>query len=163
MARGGKEKLTAAELIEAAERFGGNISAVARYLNVSRTTVYRYIQQYVTVEEAFDNEKEVTLDYAEGTLIQFMEGRRVVKIDGQRREQVVEERHQLDAIKWFLATQGKERGYTKRVEQTGKDGKDLSQPQVHYYLPEVDETQMPEEDWERIEEIKAAQKNGHEE
>jgi len=29
------------------------------------------------------------------------------------------------AIEFFLSTKGKERGYVKRIEQTGKDGKDL--------------------------------------
>jgi hypothetical protein len=36
----------------------------------------------------------------------------------------------LDALKFFLSTKGKDRGYSKRIEATGKGGAPLQPPVV---------------------------------
>lgn len=82
----------------------GNLTAVARQLNCSRTTLYRYVTQHPTVEAALAEARETMLDNAESMLYKKV-------LDGD-----------VTSLIFFLKTQGKSRGYVERVEQTGKDG-----------------------------------------
>lgn len=106
------EQYKAEQIINAITKTRGNKAAAARALKCSRNTIDRYIATYATVREAYDEVNETTLDVSESLLTQFMEGR----IEKQTT------REQLDALKFYLRTKGKERGYTERSEVTGKDG-----------------------------------------
>jgi len=110
----GKQQYKAEELIEAARKTGGNKAAAARLLGCTRQTVDLYCNRYVTVKQAFDDERETMVDWAESGL----------------RDAVITTKAPW-AIKFILRTLGKDRGYTERVEQeiTGADGGPLT---VHY-------------------------------
>lgn len=101
------EKYTAAQMIEALRASGGVIAAAARMLGCSRNTVKRYIRTYVTVEEVFEEENETSLDTAEEALLDYVRG----ELDG------LDLKTRLQAIKFFLSTKGKDRGYTKKQER----------------------------------------------
>lgn len=111
---GRKPKFKAAEVIEAIRRANGVLAQAARILDCHRTTVHDYVNRYATVKEAYENANEVSLDLGESVLSAFMKG----NIKGQST------REQLDATKFFLATKGKTRGYTKRTENevSGAEG-----------------------------------------
>lgn len=101
----GKQKYTSEELIAAAEATGGNKSAVARQLNCDRQTVQNYCNRYITVNRAFEQERQKMVDWAESGL----------------RDAVIDDKEPW-AIKFTLATLGKDRGYVPKVEteQVGK-------------------------------------------
>ena len=83
---------------------GGIVSTVARRLNCSRTTVYKAINEYATVQQALDDEREGMKDMAEGEMYK--------KIKGGDTTMII----------LYLKTQAKDRGYVERQEWTGKDG-----------------------------------------
>jgi len=118
----GKQKYTAEELIAAAQATGGNKSAVARKLNCDRQTVQNYCNRYVTVDRAFEQERQKMIDWAESGL----------------RDAVITHKEPW-AIKFTLATIGKDRGYTeeKRVDLTSK-GEQIPGPVI--FLPAVDQS-----------------------
>lgn len=101
------KKFTAAEVIKAIEGSKGIISQAARKLGCTRQTVYNYVENYVTVKEALENEREDLLDFVEGKLLGEINN------------------GNMTAIIFYLKTQGKSRGYVERQEVTGAGGKDL--------------------------------------
>jgi hypothetical protein len=86
---------------------GGNLSAIARRLNVTRATVYNYANRWKTVEDAIEEEKQGMLDFTENQLFKQVQAGNIT------------------AIIFTLKTLGKNRGYVERQEITGKDGTDL--------------------------------------
>ena len=98
------EKYTTAQIIEALREKHGNMAAAARFLNCSRNTISRYIEQYPTVKAVADEERETLIDFAENQLFQQVK-------DGN-----------ITAIIFTLKTIGKSRGYVERQEVTGADG-----------------------------------------
>jgi len=98
------EKYTTAQIIEALREKHGNMAAAARFLNCSRNTISRYIEQYPTVKSVADEERETLIDFAENQLFQQVK-------DGN-----------ITAIIFTLKTIGKSRGYVERQEVTGADG-----------------------------------------
>lgn len=83
---------------------GGNISAIARRIDVWRRTVYLYQEKWPEVKEAIEEEREALLDFAESQLFKQIKSGNIA------------------AIIFTLKTRGKERGYVERQEFTGKDG-----------------------------------------
>jgi hypothetical protein len=61
-------KPTAQQLIDAIKKSKGNVSAVARAYDVSRTTVYAWMNSYSTVLQALEDERETMVDIAESAL-----------------------------------------------------------------------------------------------
>jgi hypothetical protein len=100
---------TAEQFINAIPGTGGIISAIARKAECDWHTAKKYCTEYATVKRVYDAEKEGVLDLAEAKLIEAIK-------DGD-----------LPAIKFYLTTQGKDRGYTERhqMEHTGKDGGEI--------------------------------------
>ena len=94
----------AEQIIQAVEAAGGNLTLAAKMLKCSRTTVYNYANKFVTVQAAIDEQREVSLDFAENTLMSLIREKNVA------------------ATIFFLKTRGKERGYIERSEITGPDG-----------------------------------------
>ena len=92
------------DFIKAIPGTGGIIKNIAEAVGCSRTTVYKALEDYVTVKAAYEEETETFLDAAEERLAEkVMEG-------------------SMDAIKFYLRTKGRTRGYGDRLEHTGKDG-----------------------------------------
>src|SRR5512146_1894378 len=95
---------TCEQVIESVRKNHGMLAAVARDLGVTRQTVYRYVNNYATIKDAVDDEREIWIDFAEHELIKAIQ------------------KGNIQAIMFFLKTVGKVRGYVERSEITGKDG-----------------------------------------
>jgi transposase-like protein len=57
------------DILAAIEGSNGNVSIVARKLSVSRQTIYSYLKQYRTAQEALDDERAKIADVIESTLM----------------------------------------------------------------------------------------------
>ena len=108
-------KYTAQQMIDALTATSGNKSAAATAIGCSRNTIDRYIREYATVGQVYEELTVGSIDDAESVLHQFMRG----EIEGQS------PREQLDAAKYLLSTIGKSRGYTKRNEVEHSGGVDI--------------------------------------
>ena len=95
------------DLVEAIQKYNGNISAVARAFKVNRSTIYSDIEKRPELKELIQDERETMLDDAESEL----------------NKQV--KRGNTTALLFFLKTQGKRRGYVERQEVTGADGQSI--------------------------------------
>ena len=96
-------KCTPVQVSEALLASDGNLTAAATKLGVTRQGVYDYIDRY-KLQDVLDQSREKMADEAVGQL------HRLVR-DGN-----------LGAVIFYLKTQAKSRGYTERIETTGKDG-----------------------------------------
>lgn len=92
------KRYTAAQMIAAIQQAKGNVSAVARALGTSRQTVLNYANEYTTVKQALDDEREAMIDTAESAL-------HAAILDKQGW-----------AVCFTLKTLGKSRGYIERHE-----------------------------------------------
>lgn len=99
------KRYTAAQMITAIQQAKGNISAAARALGTSRQTVLNYADEYSTVKQALEDEREAMIDTAESAL-------HAAILDKQGW-----------AVCFTLKTLGKSRGYVERQEITGADGR----------------------------------------
>lgn len=96
-----KRKLSVAS-VEAALRANAGIqTAAASALGVHRNTVCRYVQRYHKLREALDEVRQENLDVVESKLMKAIA------------------QDEPWAIKLYLMTQGKDRGYTYSSEITG--------------------------------------------
>ena len=109
--KGRPVKCTAEQVTEALLSSDGNLTAAADKLGVVRTVVYNYIDRY-GLQEVLDQAREKMGDEAVGQL------HRLVR-DGN-----------LGAVIFYLKTQHKIRGYTERIETTGKDGEAIEYRQI---------------------------------
>lgn len=106
-----KRKPKTAELVEKIAEAKGNISAVARAYSVSRRTVYGWIAESATAQQALADERETMVDTAESILY------RRVAVD-----------QDMTAVAYVLNNmrEAKARGWGPRQEHTGADGDALT-------------------------------------
>ena len=104
-------KCTPVQVSEALLASDGNLTAAATKLGVTRQGVYDYIDRY-KLQDVLDQSREKMADEAVGQL------HRLVR-DGT-----------LGAVIFYLKTQAKSRGYTERIETTGKDGDAIEVRQI---------------------------------
>ena len=97
------EKYTAQQVIDALEESKGIIAVASRKLGCTRATVYRYLKNYSTVKQAYDDANETNIDFVENKLMKAID-------DGN-----------ITAMIFFLKTKAKHRGYVERQE-IGHDG-----------------------------------------
>ena len=100
----GKDLYTASQFIEAIKGSGGIISTIAKRVGCEWHTAKKYIEQYSTVKQAYINETEAVTDMAEIALINSIKN------------------SDAWAVKYYLSTKGKDRGYVERQELTGAEG-----------------------------------------
>ena len=95
---------TAKQVCDAIRQGNGMVSVAARILSVDRTTVYRYINKYVSVKQALDDARAELLDMTESKLFEAVKGGNV------------------PAIMFVMKTIGKDRGYVERsqLEMSGE-------------------------------------------
>ena len=93
--------------VEKALTKSGTITGAAQILQCQRSTIYNYIEKYPELENAIADAREKLLDLAETALMSN-----------------IQDKHP-SSVFFYLKTMGKERGYVERVENTGKDGKDI--------------------------------------
>lgn len=107
-------KITAELLITLIDERRGNVASVARALGVTRTTTYKHIARYPTVQQALEDARETMLDNAESVLYKKV-------LEGSTAELI-----------FFLKTQGWRRGWTERVEHSGPGGGPIPITAVDY-------------------------------
>lgn len=95
---------TDAQIINAIRGSRGIVSAAAASLGCSRQTIHSRINSSEEVRQAYEEEREDAIDHVEGKLFQKID-------DGD-----------FGAIKFFLRSRGKERGYglNQQVEASGE-------------------------------------------
>jgi hypothetical protein len=103
-----------AHVAEALRTSGGVISGAAQILaqaygDCTPQTVRNYIARHPQLRVAVDEAVEFNLDIAETKLIALMSAKRP----------------DINAVKFYLETKGKQRGYTRRQEITGAGGKPI--------------------------------------
>ena len=97
-------KATEQEFLEALIKHSGLYSRVAKELDVSRQAVRDRVESNPHIKELVEELTEVNLDEAEGELQKIISGKKInigVK---------------FSAIKFFLSTKGKKRGYVEKTE-----------------------------------------------
>jgi len=100
----GKRRFKTAQIIEAIEMAGGNLTQASRLLKCNRNTIYKYINDFPTVKETYERVNEETIDFVEDKLMdQIKKGN-------------------ITAIIFYLKTKAKHRGYVERQEYQ-HDGK----------------------------------------
>lgn len=94
----------AQQFIDAIENSGGIISTIAVRVGCDWDTAKKHIENTPAIKQAYANETERVTDLAEANLIGAIQGK------------------EAWAIKYYLSTKGKHRGYVERQEVTGADG-----------------------------------------
>lgn len=88
------------QIIDALEKTGGNQAAAARALDCSRNTIRNRINSSEEVKEAYDSVNEANLDRAENELMELVQS------------------GDFKAIKFYLRTKGRKRGYGDKMDIT---------------------------------------------
>ncbi|OHV87921.1 hypothetical protein ORS3428_03850 [Mesorhizobium sp. ORS 3428] len=91
-------------MVDALRAHAGIKTAAAAALKVGKTTLYAFLKAHPNVMEAAADVDEEILDIAESQVVKAIR-------EGD-----------LPTVRWFLELKGKDRGYVRRVENTGKDG-----------------------------------------
>lgn len=103
-----RNELVADNVIKMIHEKSGNVSNVAKFFQLSRQTMHKYINDHPTVQAALEESREKMIDNVESALYsQALAGNTTAMI-------------------FFLKTRGKKRGYVERQEITGKDGNDVT-------------------------------------
>ena len=112
------DRYTPEQVSDALKQTKGLVSLAARRLGCTPRTVRNYAARYEEVRITLHEERDHLLDLAELALFNALA------------------RGERWAIIYTLTTLGKERGYTTRVEATGKAGQPLNAPII--YIPQED-------------------------
>ncbi len=110
------DRYTPEQVIDALQQTKGLVSLAAHRLGCTPRTVRNYVHRYEDVAEALYEERQHLLDTA--ALYNAV---------------LAQERW---AVEYTLSTLGRERGFVKREEVTGKHGQPLSAPII--YIPQED-------------------------
>jgi hypothetical protein len=94
----GTDQYKANDFIDKIPGSAGIISTIAARVGCTWHTAKKYIDEYPTINQAYKNECETTVDMAESKLLEAIESG-----DNQM-------------IKYYLSTKGKYRGFTERQE-----------------------------------------------
>lgn len=105
----GKNQFRAQQFIDAIPGTGGIISSIAKRVGCNWHTAKKYIREYPTVQQAYDDECQTPVDWAESVVI------RNIALALREQEQTNEPVDSSDA-KWLLIHKGKTRGYTTKAE-----------------------------------------------
>lgn len=98
------KKYTVEQVIGAIPNSLGIVTAIANRLGCDWHTAKKYIDRYPSVNQAYQDEVERITDIAETKLYQAIN-------EGD-----------LQAVKYYLSTKGKRRGYVMQTELSGIDG-----------------------------------------
>lgn len=110
----------AGDFIDAIPGTGGIISTIAKKVGCTWHTARDHIENYPTVQKAYDDECEVVTDVAESRLIGAIR-------DGD-----------VGAAKWWLTRKGKDRGFVESHAVDVTSGGEKV-PATVVYLPRVDD------------------------
>lgn len=124
-------KVKPATVINAIHKYNGVRTRVAEALGISRSTLHDYTKKNPEIAQAFEDVDNTVLDSVESRLIFFTQGF-IPGRDGTK--QAVPLPLQLDALKFFLRTKGKSRGYSERIEADVKTSEPIS---INLGLPDT--------------------------
>ncbi len=99
MKPGTKPIITKQKFIEALPNTAGLYTLIAERLDCSRITVWKFLKKHPELEKEVEAERERIIDLAEGNLIE-----KIIK------------KKDFKAIKYFLSTKAKSRGYSQKLE-----------------------------------------------
>lgn len=111
-----QQRRTINEFIKAIEDSNGIAAIAANMLGISRTALYKRINRNKKLEEALKIARATNIDYAESKLIKHMNKPDMDAVS-------------LSAVKYFLSTKGKDRGYYTKIETD----KNINKPLVISY------------------------------
>lgn len=113
----GSERYTAEQVITAIKGSGGIKTTIAQRLGCHRHTVTNYIERYVTVQQAYQEEAEMSDDVAESVVM--------TNIRLAHKEQA-ETKRPVDSsdAKWWLERRRRDK-FSARQEVTGAEGQEL--------------------------------------
>lgn len=114
-------RLTKDNVAKALAAHHGILSKAAEALGVTRAGLYKFMERNPDLEEVRKEATETLIDVAEGHLATALQG------------------GDLKSIRWYLERQGKNRGYTTRVESTGADGEPLQYQTVERVIVDPQE------------------------
>lgn len=106
---------------KALREHNGIVLKAAEACGVTRKTFYRFMEKHPHLQEVREEVDETLLDVAEAHVITDLHA-------GERK-----------TIRWYLDRKGKDRGYTTRQEQTGRDGGPLEFGEVERVIVDPDE------------------------
>ena len=99
------DKYSADDMARAITKAHGRLSTVASNMHCTLMTVHNYVRKYKCCQEAVYSAREALIDTAEDKLVERVQG------------------GDLKAIKYYLNTQGKDRGYHEGPERNpSRDG-----------------------------------------
>ncbi len=104
-----------------AEKFGGNVSAIAKSLGRSRTTVYQWIDADPRFKEVIDDFRGLVLDECFVTARVLARG--IPKKDENGAIVGWEERPDSNMIRYLMSTLGRKEGFGENVDITSKGEK----------------------------------------
>lgn len=127
------KEFTAQQMIDALNANNGIMAAAARELNCSRRTVARYVKEYSSVAEAYNDQRESLVDRLEFRFLEKVEA-------GDTR-----------AILFGLRTIGRNRGWSEqyRFEHSGKDGGPIEHTTEIVVGFDDEPTEEEQAEWER--------------
>lgn len=102
----------AQDFIDAIPGTGGIVSVLADRVGCAWNTAKKYVTEYATVAEVWENERERVLDKAEYVMIAVIEDLNKRVGEAIRNHRPLPDIDTAD-IKWFLAMKGHDRGYAK--------------------------------------------------
>ncbi len=102
-----KRETTKEKLLKALKQTKGVIAPACELVGIERITYYRYIDDDKAFAQAVEDIKEGQIDFVESKLVEKIN-------EGD-----------TSSIIFYLKTRGRDRGYSERLELTGKDGKNL--------------------------------------
>ena len=111
-----RQQYTAQAFIDAIAKSAGIVSTIATRMGCDWHTARKYIDNYPTITQAYKNECERVTDLAETELIKAIQA------------------GDLQAVKYYLSTKGKHRGYVERQELTGAEGGPITIREIAYEL-----------------------------
>ena len=103
-----EQKATEEEIMQALEETRGLVAPAAAKLGYCRQSLHRRISQSQALKDKHDEVREQTNDYVENKLFELIA------------------KGVPSAVIFYMKCQAKNRGYVERIENTGKDGKDLN-------------------------------------
>lgn len=109
------------EMLQALREHKGIVWKACEEVGITRHQHNDWLRDDIDYKQVYDGIMEDRTDYVESKLLELVDGAyyEVVTQDGI---QVVKDSPNAQAVKFYLSTKAKDRGYVERQEITGADG-----------------------------------------